>query len=83
MRGKWKLCGGVESQPPWKGLKSRPRTRQDISNGRMLSPPEEMKEKMDVGSTKLGTNQLFSRWLMWANEDKCVNMCVGEAIIEI
>lgn len=54
----------------------RPRTWQDISNGRMLAPPEEMKEKMDVGSTKLGTNQLFSRWLTWANEEKCVYMCV-------
>lgn len=64
-----------------KGTESRRPTRQDISFGRMLAPSE-MKEKMDVGSTKLGINQLFSRWLMWANEDECVYMCVGESIVE-
>lgn len=33
-----------------KGTESRRRrTQQDISNDRMLAPPEEMKEKMDVG----------------------------------
>lgn len=29
----------------------------------VLAPPEEMKEEMNVRNTKLGTNQLFYRWL--------------------
>lgn len=36
-----------------------------------------MKEKMDVRNTRLGTNQLFSRWLKWAKEEKCAYVCGG------
>lgn len=77
MRGKWKLRGGMESQPLWKGLGA-----EDQGHIRTF-PPEQMKEKINVGSTKLGTNHLFSRWLTWANTEKCVYMCVGESIVDI
>lgn len=45
---------------------SRPNTSQDISSGLALAPPEEM----NVRNTKLGTEQLFYRWLKWAKEEK-------------
>ena len=35
-----------------------------------------MKEKVDVRSTRAGTNQLFSRWLNWGKRKVCVCACL-------